>query len=40
VEFVYALTFISPSEERPVTGEVATDLIRGDIFYWTARGSK
>jgi multiple sugar transport system permease protein len=33
-EFVYALTFVSSSEEEPVTLGVATDLIRGDIFYW------
>jgi multiple sugar transport system permease protein len=33
-EFVYALTFISSSSEKPVTLGVATDLIRGDIFYW------
>jgi multiple sugar transport system permease protein len=33
-EFVYALTFISSSDEKPVTLGVATDLIRGDIFYW------
>ena len=33
-EFVYALTFISASDEKPVTLGVATDLIRGDIFYW------
>ncbi|HET8919147.1 MAG TPA: carbohydrate ABC transporter permease [Xanthobacteraceae bacterium] len=33
-EFVYALTFISSSEEKPVTLGVATDLIRGDVFYW------
>src|SRR6266852_2893358 len=33
-EFVYALTFISSSVEKPVTLGVATDLIRGDIFYW------
>jgi multiple sugar transport system permease protein len=33
-EFVYALTFISSSGEKPVTLGVATDLIRGDIFYW------
>jgi multiple sugar transport system permease protein len=32
-EFVYALTFISSSDEKPVTLGVATDLIRGDIFY-------
>ena len=33
-EFVYALTFISASDQKPVTLGVATDLIRGDIFYW------
>src|SRR5262249_15088892 len=33
-EFVYALSFISSSDEKPVTLGVATDLIRGDIFYW------
>jgi multiple sugar transport system permease protein len=33
-EFVYALTFISSSDEKPLTLGVATDLIRGDIFYW------
>ena len=33
-EFVYALTFVSSSTQKPVTLGVATDLIRGDIFYW------
>ena len=33
-EFVYALTFISSSADKPITLGVATDLIRGDIFYW------
>jgi multiple sugar transport system permease protein len=33
-EFVYALTFISSSSQKPVTLGVATDLVRGDIFYW------
>ena len=33
-EFVYALTFISSSSEKPVTLGVATDLVRGDVFYW------
>jgi len=33
-EFVYALTFVSTSSEKPITLGVATDLIRGDIFYW------
>lgn len=33
-DFVYALTFISSSANKPVTLGVVTDLIRGDIFYW------
>jgi multiple sugar transport system permease protein len=33
-EFVYALTFISSAENVPVTLGVATDLVRGDIYYW------
>jgi multiple sugar transport system permease protein len=33
-EFVYALTFISSSDQKPITLGVATDLIRGDVFYW------
>jgi multiple sugar transport system permease protein len=33
-EFVYALTFISASDQKPITLGVATDLIRGDVFYW------
>ena len=33
-EFVYALTFISASDQKPVTLGVATDLVRGDIYYW------
>ena len=33
-EFVYALTFISSSAQKPVTLGVATDLVRGDIYYW------
>jgi multiple sugar transport system permease protein len=33
-EFVYALTFISSSAQKPITLGVATDLVRGDIFYW------
>ena len=33
-EFVYALTFISSESNQPVTLGVATDLVRGDIFYW------
>jgi multiple sugar transport system permease protein len=33
-EFVYALTFISSSAQKTITLGVATDLVRGDIFYW------
>ncbi len=33
-EFVYALTFISPSSMKTVGIGVPTDLIRGDVFYW------
>lgn len=33
-EFVYALTFISASNQKPVTLGVATDLVRGDVYYW------
>ena len=33
-EFVYALTFVSASDQKPITLGVTTDLIRGDVFYW------
>ena len=33
-EFIYALTFISTESQVPVTLGVATDLVRGDVFYW------
>lgn len=33
-EFVYALTFISPSAFKTVGIGVPTDLIRGDVYYW------
>jgi len=33
-EFVYALTFISPSAAKTVGIGVPTDLVRGDVFYW------
>ena len=33
-EFVYALTFVSSSDQKPITLGVATDLIRGDVFFW------
>ncbi|GAB4529752.1 MAG: carbohydrate ABC transporter permease [Anaerolineae bacterium] len=33
-EFVYALTFVSSSNQKPATLGVPTELIRGDIFFW------
>jgi multiple sugar transport system permease protein len=33
-EFVYALTFVSSTNQKPVTLGVPTELIRGDIFFW------
>ena len=33
-EFVYALTFVSTSGEKPVTLGVVTELIRGDVYFW------
>jgi multiple sugar transport system permease protein len=33
-DFVYALTFVSSSDEKVVTIGVATELIRGDVFFW------
>ena len=33
-EFVYALTFIASSDQKPVTLGVVTDLVRGNVFYW------
>jgi len=33
-EFIYALTFISSSAQKTITLGVATDLVRGDIYYW------
>jgi multiple sugar transport system permease protein len=33
-EFVYALTFVSSSDQKTITLGVTTDLVRGDVFYW------
>ena len=33
-EFVYALTFVSSSDQKPITLGVTTDLVRGDVFFW------
>ncbi len=35
-EFIYALTFISSSENKTVPVGVLTELVRGDIFEWGA----
>ncbi len=33
-EFIYALTFISSSDQRTISVGVPTELIRGDVFFW------
>ena len=33
-EFIYALAFVSPSEEKVVSTGVPTELIRGDVYFW------
>lgn len=33
-EFIYALTFISTSDQKPVVIGVTTELIRGDVYFW------
>lgn len=33
-EFIYALTFISPTQEKVVSTGVPTELVRGDVFFW------
>jgi multiple sugar transport system permease protein len=33
-EFIYALTFISSSEQKTISIGVPTELIRGDVFFW------
>ena len=33
-EYVYALTFVSSSDQKMVTLGVVTDLVRGDVFFW------
>ncbi len=35
-EFVYAITFISSTEQKTLSAGVPTELIRGDVFYWGA----
>ncbi len=33
-EFLYAVVYVGPREQKTVTVGIATALIRGDIFYW------
>lgn len=33
-EFIYALAFISSSEQRTISVGVPIELIRGDVFFW------
>jgi multiple sugar transport system permease protein len=33
-EFIYALTFVSPTTEKVISTGVPTELVRGDVFFW------
>ncbi len=33
-EFVYALAFVTSSEQKTISVGVTTELIRGDVFFW------
>ncbi len=33
-EFIYALTFISASDQRTISVGVPVELVRGDVFFW------
>ncbi len=33
-EFVYALAFVTSSQEKTISIGVTTELIRGDVYYW------
>ncbi len=33
-EFIYALVFLSSSEEKTIPVGVVSELVRGDVFYW------
>jgi multiple sugar transport system permease protein len=35
-ELVYAIKFISSTEQKTISAGVPTELIRGDVFYWGA----
>jgi multiple sugar transport system permease protein len=33
-EFIYALSFVSPTSEKVISTGVPTELVRGDVFFW------
>jgi multiple sugar transport system permease protein len=33
-EFIYALSFVSPTAHKTISVGVPTELIRGDVFFW------
>ncbi len=33
-EFIYALAFISPSDQKVISTGVPTELVRGDVLFW------
>lgn len=33
-DFIYALTFVTSSDQKVITVGVVTELIRGDVFFW------
>ena len=33
-EFIYALSFVSPTAEKVISTGVPTELVRGDVFFW------
>jgi multiple sugar transport system permease protein len=33
-EFIYALSFVSPTTQKVISTGVPTELVRGDVFFW------
>ncbi|MCW6009444.1 carbohydrate ABC transporter permease [Micromonospora sp. CPCC 205371] len=33
-EFIYALSFVSPTDQKVISTGVPTELVRGDVFFW------
>ncbi len=33
-EFIYALSFVSPTADKVISTGVPTELVRGDVFFW------